>query len=443
MHSILKGGARFLVGKEWCKDLGSCAVNSFLVIQKSNFSFWKTWDDYTQCTKIQKICSSEAGGPVSVQWADGHISVFPVLWLIDNSPESFDAETKQRMASRRRLWAPQSISNCVLVPSETDDQLAIHWGNGNQKQSFFSCRWLRENCPSVEASKLRPLSDEPREITLWDSTLLEQDNPPIIEHDEVMESGDEGTYKMMQFLARYGIVFIKDVPTTVEGTQRLSERIGPIKNTLYGGMWSTRAASDEEETFNDTAYGNAALPMHTDGTYFHDPPGLQVFNCAVPGAGGTGASRFLDGHRAAADLRARAPWAFRYLSYSASFEYQCHDQRCHLRASGPIFKLNAHGKIIQVRHNDTDQLPLGGRPTEEVELFYRAHRELMALLEGEGGGGGLALERVLARGEAFVLDNHRVLHGRRAFRGERRMIGCYIGRDEFTSHARYLGLWNK
>ena len=31
------------------------------------------------------------------------------------------------------------------------------------------------------------------------------------------------------------------------------------------------------------------------------------------------------------------------------------------------------------------------------------------------------------------MDNHRVLHGRSAFTGVRRMCGAYIGKDEFRS----------
>ena len=32
-----------------------------------------------------------------------------------------------------------------------------------------------------------------------------------------------------------------------------------------------------------------------------------------------------------------------------------------------------------------------------------------------------------------VIDNYRVLHGRSAFDGKRRMCGAYIGMDEFRS----------
>jgi alpha-ketoglutarate-dependent taurine dioxygenase len=41
----------------------------------------------------------------------------------------------------------------------------------------------------------------------------------------------------------------------------------------------------------------------------------------------------------------------------------------------------------------------------------------------------------------LVLNNHRVLHGRRAFEGTgRNMIGAYIGLDEFESCLRLNGL---
>ena len=38
----------------------------------------------------------------------------------------------------------------------------------------------------------------------------------------------------------------------------------------------------------------------------------------------------------------------------------------------------------------------------------------------------------------LVVDNHRVLHGRSAFTGKRRMCGAYIGRDEYRSKLEVL-----
>lgn len=39
----------------------------------------------------------------------------------------------------------------------------------------------------------------------------------------------------------------------------------------------------------------------------------------------------------------------------------------------------------------------------------------------------------LVPGTAVVVDNHRVLHGRSAFTGKRRMCGAYIGMDDYLS----------
>lgn len=37
-----------------------------------------------------------------------------------------------------------------------------------------------------------------------------------------------------------------------------------------------------------------------------------------------------------------------------------------------------------------------------------------------------------------VIDNHRVLHGRAAFDGKRRMCGAYVGMDEYRSKLAVL-----
>ena len=41
-------------------------------------------------------------------------------------------------------------------------------------------------------------------------------------------------------------------------------------------------------------------------------------------------------------------------------------------------------------------------------------------------------------GTAVLVDNHRVLHGRSAFTGKRRLFGGYIGRDEYRSKLAVL-----
>jgi len=66
---------------------------------------------------------------------------------------------------------------------------------------------------------------------------------------------------------------------------------------------------------------------------------------------------------------------------------------------------------------------------EDVERFYDAIRvwnEILKRKESE------YCEK-LPPGRAVIFDNWRVLHGRTAFDGKRRVCGAYLNRDDFYS----------
>jgi len=44
----------------------------------------------------------------------------------------------------------------------------------------------------------------------------------------------------------------------------------------------------------------------------------------------------------------------------------------------------------------------------------------------------------LNAGKVVAFDNWRVLHGRSSFTGSRRMVGCYIGYDDYKSRVKVL-----
>jgi alpha-ketoglutarate-dependent taurine dioxygenase len=105
---------------------------------------------------------------------------------------------------------------------------------------------------------------------------------------------------------RFGFVFVEDAPfDDAVHTKQLLERIGPIRETHYGGFYDF--VPDMAKA--DTAYSTMALPAHTDTTYFTDPAGLQAFHLLshtpspdAPEATG-GESLLVDGFRAAEILR--------------------------------------------------------------------------------------------------------------------------------------------
>ncbi|CAM9549273.1 unnamed protein product [Scytosiphon promiscuus] len=243
--------------------------------------------------------------------------------------------------------------------------------------------------------------------------------------------------RLVGLLRSRGIALVRGVPTTEEGTRALALNVGGnLRSTLYGpGMWATSAeASAGEEAFRDSAYSSDALALHTDCGYLVDPPGVQVFNCVVRAEDG-GTSTYIDGFAVAERLRLESPAAFEFFSRT-SLVYQCFDEGCHYMAEGPIFRLGAHGHVVQVRHNDYDRAPLDYLSNEDIDLFYEHHKTLSAIIRDPS----LVARILLEPGDCVILDNQRTLHGRESFKGRRRMVGCYLGMDELHSMARVLGL---
>ena len=103
---------------------------------------------------------------------------------------------------------------------------------------------------------------------------------------------------------------MSSTPPTPEATKELLEKIGPIRNTHYGGFYDFIP----DLSSKDTAYTNEALSPHTDTTYFTEPAGLQAFHllghtpppngtAAGAGDGGIGGESILvDGFDAATKL---------------------------------------------------------------------------------------------------------------------------------------------
>ena len=90
--------------------------------------------------------------------------------------------------------------------------------------------------------------------------------------------------------------------------------------------------------------------------------------------------------------------------------------------------------------NNDDRAPLHPHkhPDVDMDLFYQRH--LPVLLERTRDL-SMAAEVRLDPGMMLIINNHRVMHGRRAFKGStRNMIGGYMNLDEYESRCRLLGI---
>jgi trimethyllysine dioxygenase len=343
-------------------------------------------------------CSAEATH-VQLEWDDGREGRFHYRWLRDHCPSGFDPVTLQRKLATARIDRAIRPAAVVVDTSDAGDpcalQVEIEW-EPQGRRSVFPSETLHARCGPVR----RAAGD----WHLWDAAFRHT----TVDYAAAMAT--EATMdKALRALHRTGIVFVTGTPGELESTEAFARRIGFVRQTMYGLMWSTSAddSTVENPATRDSAYSTEGLVLHTDCAYLHDPPGLQIFNCVAQADTG-GSSLFLDGFKAAAVLRDKFPRSFAFLT-STPLRYQSVDGDTHAVASGPVIELDAAGAVSGIRHNDWS-----------------------ATLEQHT----LTFDKRLPPGTMVLLNNRRVLHGRRAFTGKRRLTGCYLGRDEFESRLR-------
>ncbi|EJF64474.1 mitochondrial protein [Dichomitus squalens LYAD-421 SS1] len=360
---------------------------------------------------------------VVLGWDTTTYSRFHHIWLRDHCrcPHCFHPHTKQRLVNTFEI--PPEIKP-THVESKPEG-LEVHWPSSQPHTSIYPWSWLRYN--SYDPPMMQP--PKPERI-LWGSKILQ--DPPTVTHEEAMASDDSGLFKWLSYVDKFGFCFISGVPATPEATEELSRRIGFIRETQYGTFWDF--TSDLAK--GDTAYTTLALGAHTDTTYFTDPCGLQLFHLLEHTGGTGGATLLVDGFYVASILKELHPEAYELLSTVPVPTHAAGEADALFApntVNTPVLKHEA-GELVQVRWNNDDRSVLRDLRPDQVEPWYDAIRTWYKLLTSPDSEYWVQL----SPGTAVVVDNQRVLHGRSAFDGKRRMCGAYIGMDEYRSKLAVL-----
>ncbi|KAL4911577.1 hypothetical protein BDW74DRAFT_165000 [Aspergillus multicolor] len=266
----------------------------------------------------------------------------------------------------------------------------------------------------------------------WNPAPSELDYPTV-SYQDVMRRDSE-VAKWLQHIYDWGFCFVKETPANPEATEALLKRIAHIRHTHYGGFWDFTA----DLSFGDTAYTNEALGAHTDNTYFTDPARLQLFHLLSHTDGDGGATLLVDGFRAAKRLYYEN---LTHLEILINKKHPFHasgnqDSVIQPVEQHPTIKTNPQfGRLIyQLRWNNYDRAPKWNWALEAQEDWYKAAKHFNSIIHREDMEIWLQLEP----GTALIFDNWRMLHGRSAFTGKRRMCGGYISNDDFLSRYRVL-----
>ena len=346
---------------------------------------------------------------------------YPWRWVRDHciDPLSIDQATTQRTVDTFAL--PSDLSCCALDLDSSEQMLHLSWSdNTTSSISAYVLASVVDLIP--ELHELVPSIPQ----VLWNKETPLQ-TIPSVNFDDVV-NGDVGLLNWLENIHLYGFCLVEDVPPTEQGTKQLALRLGAIQETIFGGFWPL---SSELTDHGDSAYSDSYLEPHTDGTYYHDAAGLQMFNCLDIDCKG-GQSIQLDGFAIAEKIKREDPEAYKTLCEVIVPGHYI-DNGVHLRADRPVIKLDSNGKLLQVSFNNYDLAPML-LEQDLQDRFYHAygvfHRHVI------DQDNWLKIE--MRPGTTLIFDNWRNMHGRMGYSGRRSFYGCYHSKAVFESKLRVL-----
>ena len=349
---------------------------------------------------------------LNIEFQNGAKDCFPYIWLRDHCK---DIENWDERSNQRKLFTALVDPNIKIEETkiiEDNKKIEVKWPDMN-KSVHYSGDFLYKN-------SLENISSNSGEA-LWDKQSINKAELEI-KFDELEKN--EGFKNLLQTIKTYGFSIINNCPTEMKTVEDIANKIGYVRNSIFGDLWSFESNTE----MADSAYTQEELRPHTDGTYNHDAPGLQLLLCCDYEAEG-GESIMVDGFKIAKILRENHGTSYNILS-EIDIPGRYFGDGVELIAKRPVFKFR-NKKLIQVSFNNYDRGDFR-LPNNKINDFYTAIRAFDKLANAKE----MQWRQILKPGQLLIFNNWRVLHGRSQFSGKRKMSGCYINKEDFESICR-------
>ena len=402
----------------------------------------------------------------------------PVMSLRDmcTCPRCVDPSTRQKLFVTAEIPADIALESVQELPHGVEIQWANDIPGTGPHVSVFDKSIFNAMATTGSSKTLPPMPSR----RLWNDDQFRAEVPDCT-YEAYMQD-DTVFYQALQKLHSHGLLFLKNVPESPESVIRITNRIGPLKNTFYGETWDVRSVPQAK----NVAYTSQDLGFHMDLLYMKQPPHLQFLHCIRSSASG-GASLFTDSFKAVAELFQSDEEAFCQLEKRPITFHYDHIDSHYYQQSRPLIELapldfgstrfpnfqalqNSDKRVgrswIRDAFNLPDHLeavswaPPFQAPFELTNKFSRpsqASRHHIANMENNIRHWHAAAkkfndiihrpenihERMMRPGECVIFDNRRVLHARKAFEvadagKERWLRGAYLDKDPFVSKLRVL-----
>ena len=374
---------------------------------------------------------------VVIEWAHGLQQSLESIQL-RHSP-GFPGANRPSGPDGRFSTTSSHLSICVAELTN-DGDLRLKWHPG-EVVSIHQAAWLGNSLLNDSELSGSWLSG----TTLWDASTIS--SLPIYDFHK-LNSSELARLRPFDQILDSGVCLVHDVPLSSNAIQTIAKWFGQMSPNPYADNPNDPTlASIRVDPKNPVATRMCHfLGPHTDTCWRQTLTGLLFMHCIKAHPDG-GRSLLVDGFTVANRLREIDFDAFELLStVPINFEAKVSEQD-EWRSWGRVISVTADGVIQGIKYNGNSigHLQL---PRHLIAPMLRALEKFESILYDRD----LWWQPRLQPGEALVIDNHRVLHGREAFdptTGERHLTTCSVDRDDFHNNyrriARKLGgtRWNQ
>ena len=324
-----------------------------------------------------KILSEE----LQVFFSNESHEIYPNIWLRDHAKDekNWDKRSNQRITFTAALDFNIKIKKAEIF--ENGKYLKIFWPD-LQKPVSYSYEFLLNN--SLK-NKLKSNG-----LKLWKEKELNHQN--FINFKKVQSK--QGFKEFLKLLHQFGFVVMTNCKTDISSVESIANKIGYVRNSIFGGLWSF----ESNDSMADSAYTQEELRPHTDGTYCHDAPGLQLLLCCDYDATG-GESIMVDGFKIAEILKNTDKEIYNILT-EIEIPGNYIGDGVHLEARRPVFKLTLDGKISQVSFNNYDRSDFR-IPNNQIKAFYDSIRTFDKLANEKT----MQWRKILEPGQMLIFNN--------------------------------------
>lgn len=175
-------------------------------------------------------------------------------------------------------------------------------------------------------------------------------------------------------------------------------------NSIPNDFWYIDGKSNSSIS-SDLAYSNVGLKPHTDGTYMTEPPAVIAFNCIKNSEKG-GETLLIDSF----EIKEKLQPTIIELFSNTQYRWKNSSTKYNFQNYAPII----YKDIFRFNEYDLDD-------NQQADQYIKGINNVISQCKN--------IKIKLKENESLIINNHRILHGRTSFNGERIMYGCYIDRN--------------